>query len=66
MDFIESSQNKKAVEFSDEEYIYWAEIIDAVESQLDPEPTPAQVESANIAINEIFPPSIKGKPQGSS
>lgn len=51
---IESQQNKKASQFTDEEYVFWVNQLDAVESKLDPEPTEEQVESARSVINDLF------------
>lgn len=58
IEFIEGSAGKKAAEFSEEEYMYWMDVIDLVESQLDPEPSKEVKDSAESAINELFLPKL--------
>ena len=59
--FIEGAQKKKASEFTDDEYIFWADKINEIESNLDPELTSEQVESARVIIEEIYPPILGRK-----
>lgn len=61
IELIETQQKKKAGEFSDEEYIYWMDEINDVESSLDPEPTDDIIEAAESAIDDIFFPSVGKK-----
>ncbi|MBP1130866.1 hypothetical protein JOE25_002440 [Serratia sp. PL17] len=61
IDFIESYQEKKASDFTDEEYMFWVEKLNEVESKLDPEPTEEQRKLAESIINEIFQPPLTGE-----
>lgn len=56
--FIEESAGKKAAEFDVEEYIIWMDIIDAIESNLDPEPSDVVKRSADQVIDELFFPEL--------
>lgn len=56
--FIEEKAGRRATEFSAEEYMEWMDIIDLVESQLDPEPSKEVRESAELVIDELTPPKI--------
>lgn len=56
--FIEEHAGKKASEFDDEEYIKWMDEIDAVESNLDPEPSNMVKQAADQMIDELFLPEI--------
>lgn len=56
--FIEEQAGKKASEFDDEEYIKWMDEINAVESNLDPEPSNMVKQAADQMIDELFLPGI--------
>ncbi|WP_312488268.1 hypothetical protein [Massilia timonae] len=58
IDFIESSENKKARNFSDKEYLYWTDRIAQIESNLDPELTQEQIDSAKAVMEGIRPPTL--------
>lgn len=58
INFIEDRAGKKASEFDDEEYIKWMDEIDAVESNLDPEPSNMVKEAADQMIDELFLPEL--------
>ena len=56
--FIEDRAGKKVSEFDDEEYIKWMDEIDAVESNLDPEPSNMVKQAADKMIDELFLPEL--------
>ncbi|WP_351008804.1 hypothetical protein [Shewanella sp. S1-58-MNA-CIBAN-0166] len=58
IDFIEEYENKKANDFTDEQYIFWVEKLDEVESKLDPEPTKEQIEVARAFIADEYDDDI--------
>lgn len=56
---IEKEVGKKASDFTGDEYIYWMDIIDDIESNLDPAPSQSVLESAEDALSKITYPSPK-------
>lgn len=66
VEFIEANQKKKCFELSDEEYFYWMDLIDNVESQLDPIPSEELVEIADKSIEELTPPKMNSLNERSS
>lgn len=58
IEFIETSQNKKCFKFSDEEFLHWMDLIDHVESQLDPIPSEELVKLADKSIEELTTPKM--------
>lgn len=58
IELIEEIAGKKAPEFDDEEYIKWMDKINAIESNLDPEPSEMVKRSADQVIDELFFPEL--------
>lgn len=58
IEFIEQVAGKKASEFTDEEYIVWLDVIDEVESKLDPEPSKDIIEAADSTIEGLSQPKL--------
>ena len=52
IDFIEEYEGRKADDFTDEQYIFWVDKLNEVESNLDPEPTKEQVEVARAFMSD--------------
>ncbi|GAB7217859.1 hypothetical protein [Dickeya oryzae] len=60
---IEAESGKKASDFTDSEYFYWMDIINDIESNLDPAPSQSVLESAEDALSKITYPNAKMKKQ---
>jgi len=58
IEFIENKSEKKASEFSTQEYIDWMDEINKIESELDPEPSNEIRKSAELTIEELFLPQV--------
>ncbi|WP_187505877.1 hypothetical protein [Pantoea agglomerans] len=58
---IESNADKKASEFSNQEYLYWMDNINKIESELDPEPSLKTRRSAENIIKELYFPEVEIK-----
>jgi hypothetical protein len=56
--FIEEKQGKPAKEFSDEEYMKWMDVIDSIETSLDPNPSTELIEQAEKVIKELVIPTL--------
>ncbi|WET03849.1 hypothetical protein [Flavobacterium sp. YJ01] len=59
INFIEKEANKKASEFTDEEYIYWTDIINEIEGNLDPIPNENLIKKAIDEIGNFNSPLKK-------
>lgn len=57
IEFIEESANKKAVDFSHEEFLYWMDLIAELEDSIDTEPSEDQIQKALNAIQKFETPS---------
>lgn len=59
IDLIEKEAGRKASDFTEDEYNYWMGIIDDIESNLDPEPSQAVLDSAENVLSKIIDPNLK-------
>ncbi|HJV78760.1 MAG TPA: hypothetical protein VJ602_10300, partial [Paludibacter sp.] len=53
---IEKAANKKAIEFTDNEFSFWMNSIADIEDNLDAEPNETQVQNALIALSNFEMP----------
>lgn len=59
IDFIENQEGRRASTFEDSLYLAWANHVNAVERELDPEPSADTVKKALDFIDAMGAPSIK-------
>src|SRR5689334_13291377 len=59
IEFIEQQQGMRAAQFDRDTYLAWADHVSEVESALDPDATPAELERATKFVNAISMPATK-------